>query len=146
MFSLKSIWLCATAVSGFILTAEAVNITEKACHSAASQLPSTYPNKCQISKVFDNLVNGNFTGFFSHVSPNVTWTLMGTHPLAGIYTNRTIFLSDAIVRLSNVLNLAIPTSLTPIRIFGGGDEEWSSIELHATGVAKNGKCSKLIHD
>ena len=63
---------------------------------------------------------------------------MGTHPLAGQYHNRTIFVVDAIERLANTLDQAHPSKLTLTRVIGGGDEEWSVQELHGTGVCKNG--------
>jgi hypothetical protein len=63
---------------------------------------------------------------------------MGTHPLAGEYTNRTIFAIDALARLANTLDPTKPAKLNLVHIVGGGDEEWSSQELHALGVCKNG--------
>lgn len=65
---------------------------------------------------------------------------MGTHPLAGEYHNRTVFLTNAIERLANTL-IAGTSTLELVHIVGGGDEEWSVQELHATGVCKNGKYS-----
>ncbi len=62
---------------------------------------------------------------------------MGTHPLAGEYHNRTIFLTDAIMRLDNTLLNGTGT-LDLVHIVGGGDEEWSAQELHGLGVCKNG--------
>lgn len=63
---------------------------------------------------------------------------MGTHPLAGEYTNRTIFLADGIQRLGNVLNSKEANSFKTTHIMGGGDSDWSLQELHALGVCKNG--------
>jgi ketosteroid isomerase-like protein len=136
----KTLLLCITALSSFINIADAAaNLTAKSCHSASSQAPTKYPNKCKIATIFESLVQSNFPAFLSHVSSNVTWTLMGTHPLAGEYTNRDIFAEDALQRLANTLDMSKPVSLTPIRIIGGGDEEWSTIELHGLGTGKNGK-------
>ena len=102
--------------------------------------PNTkYPNQCRIATIYNNLGQGNYTAFFSQVASDVHWTLMGTHPLAGEYSNRTIFLADAIVRLDNVIDPKRPTSLELTSIVGGGDEEWSLQELHALGVCKNGE-------
>jgi hypothetical protein len=70
------------------------NVTEHDCASKTK-----YPNQCQITKIFDTLSNGDFDGFFMHVAEDVNWTLMGTHPLAGQYHNRTIFIVDALERL-----------------------------------------------
>ncbi len=65
---------------------------------------------------------------------------MGTHPLAGQYHNRTLLLTDAIMRLDNTIVNGTGT-LDLVSIVGGGDEEWSSNELHGLGVCKNGECS-----
>lgn len=65
---------------------------------------------------------------------------MGTHPLAGEYHNRTIFLTDAVMRLDNTIVNGTGT-LDLVHIVGGGDEEWSAQELHALGVCKNGEYS-----
>ncbi|KAG8627392.1 hypothetical protein KVT40_004875 [Elsinoe batatas] len=50
-----------------------------------------YPNKTQIATIFSDLgTNAGYAKFITTVvEPNVTWTLMGTHPLAGLpYDNR----------------------------------------------------------
>jgi hypothetical protein len=65
---------------------------------------------------------------------------MGTHPLAGEYHNKTIFLKDTLERLGNT-HVTGTATLNLVHIVGGGDEEWSVQELHGTGVCKNGKYS-----
>jgi hypothetical protein len=109
------------------------------CLCTPHQPLTKYPNECQISKVFENLAQGNFTAFLAHLAPDVSWTLMGTHPLAGVYHNRTIFAIDALARLSQTLDPAHPTSLELTSIIGGGHNEWSTQELHGLGICKNGK-------
>jgi ketosteroid isomerase-like protein len=109
------------------------------CLCTQNQPITTYPNQCQISQVFDYLAQGNFTAFLSKVAPDVSWTLMGTHPLAGVYHNKTIFAVNALARLSNTLDDKQPTKLDLTHIIGGGDSEWSLQELHGLGVCKNGK-------
>ena len=108
------------------------------------QSNTKYPNQCQITKIFDHLSRGNFDAFFSHVAEDVQWTLMGTHPLAGEYHNRTIFIVDALKRLANTLTQAHPSKLELTSVIGGGDEAWSAQELHGTGVCKNGKLDILL--
>jgi ketosteroid isomerase-like protein len=36
-----------------------------------------------VRSLFAFLETGNSDDFFRHVSPDVSWTVMGTHPLAG---------------------------------------------------------------
>jgi len=113
------------------------------CSANHSVATTKYPNQCQIAQIYSHLSEGNFSTFFAQVAPNVSWTLMGTHPLAGEYHNRTIFLTDAIERLANTLTTG-SSALNLVHIVGGGDEEWSVQELHATGVCKNGEYSLII--
>ena len=100
---------------------------------------TAYPSKHRITQIFSSLSEGNFTAFFAHVAPDVHWTLMGTHPLAGQYFNRTIFATDALLRLDATFDPLHPSTLKLINVVGGGDEEWSSQELHGLGICKNGK-------
>jgi len=109
------------------------------CSGNQSIAKTKYPNKCQIAQTFNHLAEGNFSAFFKQVAPDVDWTLMGTHPLAGQYHNRTIFITDAIQRLANTLVPSTGAGLDLVQIVGGGDEEWSAQELHAVGVCKNGE-------
>jgi ketosteroid isomerase-like protein len=104
-----------------------------------------YPDKCHITTLFNYLSTGNTTAFFFQVSPDVQWTLMGTHPLAGQYNNRTIFIADALQRLDQTIDPAHAATLTPTHVAGGGDEEWSVQELHGLGICKNGKILLLKH-
>jgi ketosteroid isomerase-like protein len=131
--SLKILLVAAAVAPGLTISAPA-----HYCSANQSVATTKYPNKCQIAQVFNYLREDNFPAFFAHVAPNVHWTLMGTHPLAGEYHNRTIFLTNAIERLANTL---IPgtSTLELVHVVGGGDEEWSAQELHATGVCTNGK-------
>jgi ketosteroid isomerase-like protein len=122
-----------------ISVVSAVTLPTASTYCSSSQATTKYPNKCEIFKVFNHLNEGNFTAFFENVAPDVEWTLMGTHPLAGVYHNRTIFIADAIERLANVLKAGGTANL--LSIVGGGDEEWSVQEIHALGVCKNGELS-----
>lgn len=64
---------------------------------------------------------------------------MGTHPLAGVYHNKTIFAVNALAQLANTLDPTIPATLNTTFISGGGEDEWSVQELHSLGVCKNGR-------
>ncbi len=44
-----------------------------------------------VEKLFKNLENGHQEEFFSQVSPNVLWEVMGTHTLAGVYHGKQEF-------------------------------------------------------
>jgi hypothetical protein len=123
------------AITTFAITPS--NATIKACNATYST-KTLYPTRCQIGQIFDTLQGGNFSTFFKHLSPTVHWTLMGTHPLAGLYTNKTIFAEDALQRLSATLDPSKASKLEVMNLVGGGEDEWSTVELHATAFAKNG--------
>lgn len=103
------------------------------------ETPSKYPSETEITKIFDPISEGNFMAFFAHVVPNVSWTMMGTHPLAGEYHNITVFAIDALERLKQTMDTSQAVSMKLVNVIGGGDSEWSVQELHGTGVCKNGK-------
>lgn len=128
----------ASILCGYCSPTLAVNITEQECRGQAATTSTPYPNKCHIAQVFAPLAQSNFSAFFKHVSPTVNWTLMGTHALAGQYNNLTIFATDTILRLSNTIDETKPSSFDVLRIIGGGNEAWSSQELHALATCKNG--------
>jgi ketosteroid isomerase-like protein len=41
-------------------------------------------NEQTVRSIFADLEHGLGSGFFRHVADDVDWTVMGTHPLAGI--------------------------------------------------------------
>jgi ketosteroid isomerase-like protein len=112
--------------------------------TVAANYITTYPDKTYISNVFNFLHAGNTTQFLSFVSPTVAWTIMGTHPLAGTYNNRTLFAIDALARLENTASTADPLKTNVVNIVGGGDEEWSVEELKIDGTLKNGRSDSLV--
>ena len=109
-----------------------------------SQAKSAYPNKCEIANIFAPLNTNDTTAFWKHVSPTVHWTLMGTHPLAGSYHNRTVFLVDTIERLAEAVDTSKPHELKLTNVIGGVDDEWSTQELHGIAILKNGECDAKI--
>ena len=52
---------------------------------------------------FENLSTGNGRAFFDNVADDVHWTVMGTHPLAGVYKSKENFLKNTFERLNKVL-------------------------------------------
>jgi len=102
---------------------------------------TTYPSQAQIGKIFGYLTAGNYTAFFANVIEDVDWSVMGTHPLAGEYHDREIFINETLVRLGKTTAPGHPIVLSLVNIMGGGNEEWSVQELHALGVCKDGKSS-----
>ncbi|MGB8935833.1 MAG: nuclear transport factor 2 family protein [Candidatus Nitrosopolaris sp.] len=56
-----------------------------------------------VTKLFENLSTGKTSVFFDSVIDDVHWTVMGTHPLAGVYNSKADFLKHTFERLSKVL-------------------------------------------
>ncbi|KAH9988765.1 hypothetical protein F4779DRAFT_271619 [Xylariaceae sp. FL0662B] len=103
----------------------------------ASTDPScTFPPKSYITDVFEAMVNGSASIFYSHVIDDVSWRVMGTHPLAGHYSSKESFYNNTSVRLGKIEEPGGSTSL--VRVVGGCDEEWSVEEMLGNVTMKNG--------
>lgn len=82
-----------------------------------------------------HLEQGDADGFFGHVADDVHWTVMGTHPLAGVYTDKRTFLASTFGRLDKVLKEGV--RLRVRQLFMDGDH--AIAELEALSTALNGK-------
>jgi hypothetical protein len=49
-------------------------------------MAASYPSRTEIETLFKNMETGNYAEVFKRVSPEVDWTVMGTHSYAGRYT------------------------------------------------------------
>ncbi|CAF9941823.1 hypothetical protein IMSHALPRED_002919 [Imshaugia aleurites] len=111
--------------------------------AAAATANCTYASRAHINQVFSGLTNGNFSAFFSNVVDDVDWNVQGTHPLAGRYANKSLFIVNAVDRLARSQNLNFPDTITLVNVVGGCDEEWSVEELREQAVLKNGETFQL---
>ena len=57
--------------------------------------------------------------FFERVADDVTWTVMGTHPLAGTYTSKADFIVATFERLAPLMRAGV--HLTLVDLFLDGD-------------------------
>ena len=48
-------------------------------------MSTPYPTRDSIHALFRNMETGDHAEVFKRVSPDVDWTVMGTHPCAGRY-------------------------------------------------------------
>ena len=85
---------------------------------------------------------GNFKDTFKHVSRDVDWTVMGTHPIAGRYTTLEDFQQAALVRLSKIMKDP-GVRLVVRNVIGGGEHDWATVELFAKAECLNGQ-SRLV--
>ena len=111
--------------------------------AATTTTNCTYLSRAHINQVFSGLTQGNFSAFFSNVADDVDWNVQGTHPLAGRYPNKTLFVVNAVDRLAQSQNLDFPDTITLVNVIGGCDEEWSVEELREQAVLKNGRFSSF---
>jgi uncharacterized protein len=88
-----------------------------------------------VRSLFASLEKGKPEEFFSHVIPAVTWTVMGTHPLAGTYHDRETFIASTFKRLNRILKEGVLLRVTGVLVSG----DTAAVELEALSTALNGK-------
>lgn len=98
----------------------------------------TYASRSHITSLFSSLTDGDAATFYANVVDDVDWNVQGTHPLAGRYHNKTIFLINAVNRIAKIQDYSKPHLMEVMNIVGGCDEEWSAQEIHVTAYMNNG--------
>lgn len=88
-----------------------------------------------VDAVFADLAAGWQGGFLRHVSPQVRWQVLGSHPLAGDYRTVEDFVAGTSARLDP--RLRDPLSLHVVGILLAG--AWAVVELTAESVQNNGR-------
>jgi uncharacterized protein len=88
-----------------------------------------------VKNLFANLENGKGGAFFEHVADDVTWTVMGTHPLAGTYHTKADFLAHTFARLDKILKEGVVLRVTNILV----DGDSAAVELESLSTALNGR-------
>ena len=93
------------------------------------------PSADEVRTLFAHLETGDADAFFAHVAPDVQWTVMGTHPLAGTYHSLADFRAATFARLDRVLREGVLLRVTHVLAAG----EWAAVELEALSTALNGE-------
>jgi ketosteroid isomerase-like protein len=93
------------------------------------------PTPDEVLQLFAHLETGGSDEFFARVADDVSWTVMGTHPLAGRYRSKADFRAATFARLNEVLRDGVLLRLTHLIVQG----EWAVVELEALSTALNGK-------
>lgn len=88
-----------------------------------------------VNSLFKNLETNNSEIFFEHVLDNVHWTVMGTHPLAGVYHSKQDFLNATFLRLNKILNEGVVLKVKHVYV----DGMTAIVEMQSLSSAKNGK-------
>lgn len=91
--------------------------------------------KDYVQSLFENLATQNSDVFFNQVSDKVNWTVMGTHPLAGIYQSKQAFLSATFQRLNKILNEGVVLKVNHVYV----DGMTAVVEMQSLSTAHNGK-------
>lgn len=89
----------------------------------------------QVARLFAHLETGDADAFFAAVADDVSWTVMGTHPLAGEYRSKGEFVSHTFGRLNKVLREGVLLRVTHLIV----QDDWAVVELEALSTALNGK-------
>jgi ketosteroid isomerase-like protein len=89
-----------------------------------------------VTRLFKNLSNGNTNSFFDRVVDDVHWTVMGTHPLAGMYNSKADFLNHTFERLDKILKEgSVVMKLDHIYVSG----DTAIVEMTSTSTALSGR-------
>ena len=81
-----------------------------------------YPTRSEIEAIFKNMETGNYAATFERISPNVDWTVIGTHPYAGQYTSLEDFKKYTLARLGKIMKE--PGIRLIVRsVISGGEQE-----------------------
>ena len=88
-----------------------------------------------VNRLFENHSTGNASAFFDNVADDVHWTVMGTHPLAGVYKSKEDFLKKTFERLDNVLKGGVILKVDHTFVSGNS----AVVEMNQTSTALNGK-------
>ncbi len=94
-------------------------------------------NKQFVQELFKNLETGQQDRFFDHVSPNVLWQVMGTHPLAGIYHSKQEFFDHTFALLNKVLKHGPTLEVNNIII--AAEEPIAIVEMHQLSATLDDK-------
>ena len=87
-----------------------------------------------VREIFAGLEHGDGDAFFSHVSDDVDWAVMGTHPLAGHYLSKADFIAGTFAKLGKVLPNGAQLHVDNLIVAG----DVAIVELHSEATAKNG--------
>ena len=87
-----------------------------------------------IENLFNYIQTGENEKFFEKVADNVNWTVMGTHPLAGVYKNKQEFVYKTFIRLNKLLKGEIILKVNNIIVQGDN----AVVEMISLSTALNG--------
>ena len=87
-----------------------------------------------VRPIFAKLSGDKPEEFFEHVADDVSWTVLGTHPLAGHYASKRDFQQATFTRLGKLFAETLKLSTRQVLVAG----DWAAVELCARATAKSG--------
>ncbi len=93
------------------------------------------PTHQKVSDIFAHLQTGEGEKFFEHVADDVSWTVMGTHPLAGHYNSKDEFTRNTFERLNRIMPDGIALSVDNVLV----DSNTAVVEMTANAQGLRGQ-------
>ncbi|KAF2813439.1 uncharacterized protein BDZ99DRAFT_568642 [Mytilinidion resinicola] len=96
-----------------------------------------YPTAENIRGMFTSAGNWDYDAFWSHVSPDFEWSVMGSSIVSGTFRGIEEFKANSMDRITRAMKG--PVRPRVVNIAGGGVQEWVAIESEFEGEFKNGR-------
>jgi uncharacterized protein len=87
-----------------------------------------------VRSIFADLGRGDGGAFFEHVADDVDGTVMGTHPLAGLYLSKRALQEGTFSKLGKMLPDGAKLRVTNVIVAG----DMAVVELASDAIARNG--------
>lgn len=88
----------------------------------------------RVREIFAKLAASPPDAFFEHVADNVSWTVLGTHPLAGRYTSKQEFRNATFTRLAQLFDGGLPLFTRSVLV----DGDRAAVELYSRVTTRGG--------
>ncbi|KAL6689760.1 hypothetical protein J3F84DRAFT_398894 [Trichoderma pleuroticola] len=95
-----------------------------------------YLTKEELEAIFSNQPLANGGPFWTRVAEDVNWTIMGSGPGTGHYTNLAELRANTIEKLMKALRGPLELKIVHV-FFGGENYAWTTMELEARGIRKS---------
>jgi ketosteroid isomerase-like protein len=87
-----------------------------------------------VREILEGLKYGDGAALFAHVATDIDWSVMGAHPFAGNYRNRSTLVAGTFAKLAEVRPRGAQLHVEHLIV----RHDQASIRLHALVAAKNG--------
>lgn len=98
-------------------------------------------NKARVRAAFEPWEQGDGAPFFDLVAEDVTWTVIGTTPVSGVYHSKTALIEHAFGPLLARLEGPLKTKFIDI----AAEDDKVILRFASTGIAKGGKTYNQVY-